>query len=70
MEHVHLSSRWHAEPRCTGCGHRVMHEGARPAGTREFLRSPWTWPLVLFEITGRIEARIRGRLNRTGRLPL
>lgn len=70
MEHVHLSPRWCAEPRCTGCGHRVMREGTRPARTREYLRSPWTWPLIPFELASRTEARIRGYLARKGRLPL
>lgn len=62
--HVHVS-RWHAEPRCTGCGHRVMREGVRPRQTSEL---PWVlWP---FEIAGRIEAVVRGRLAKRGKLPL
>jgi len=69
MKHVH-GSRWRAEPRCTDCGHRVMREGILPYRTREYLRSPWTWPLALFEIAGRTEAVVRGRLAKKGRLPL
>lgn len=61
--HVH-GTRWEPEPRCTGCGHRVMHLGRAPRETR-------TLPAVLwpFEIAARIEALLRGRLTRSGRLP-
>lgn len=69
--HVHGPLSWRPEPRCTACGHRVAapEAGPRPRQTREHLRSPWTWPLAAFEITGRAEARWRGWLLRTGRLP-
>ena len=67
----HRAPYWTAAPRCTGCGHRQADaNGTPPRQTREYLRSPWTWPLTAFEVAGRIEARIRGRLARTGRLPL
>jgi len=65
MKHVHGAARWKPEPRCAGCGHRVMREGIPPRQTREL--PAVLWP---FEVAGRIEARIRGRLARTGRLPL
>jgi hypothetical protein len=54
---------WVPDWRITGNGHRAGPEP--PVATREL-------PVILwpFELTGRLEARIRGRLDRTGRLPL
>ena len=62
----HRAPYWTAAPRCTGCGHRQADaNGTPPRQTREL--PAVLWP---FEVAGRIEARIRGRLARTGRLPL
>lgn len=63
------SSTWQAEERCLRVRHRITGpDGIPPRATREYLRSPWTWPLVLFEITGRLEAGYRGSLRSRGRL--
>lgn len=72
MKHCqHQSPYWNADTRCSACGHRtVTSRSELPRRTREYLRSPWTWPLILFEITGRLEARLRGNLAREGKLPL
>lgn len=67
--HPHEPQPWTAAPRCTACGHRIDQDGVLPRQTREYLRSPWTWPLVIFELAGRGEARLRGRLQRSGRQP-
>jgi hypothetical protein len=72
MNCSHQSAYWTADSRCTRpwCGHRMITcAGDRPLETREFLRSPWTWPLIPFEIASRIEARWRGVLARKGRYP-
>ena len=40
MKHVHGAARWKPEPRCAGCGHRVMREGIPPRQTRELPPRP------------------------------
>lgn len=63
---THRTLYWTAAPRCTSCGHRQADAAGRaPRQTREL--PAVLWP---FEIAGRIEARIRGRLSQKGRLPL
>lgn len=60
---------WQPEPRCLRAAHRVAGpDGTPPRQTREYLRSFRTWPLALFEITSRMEARLRGSLRRRGLL--
>jgi hypothetical protein len=70
VAHFHDTERctsavWHPEKRCTRTAHRIATLGCVPRQTREL-------PVILwpFELSSRIEARIRGRLHRTGRLPL
>jgi hypothetical protein len=76
MSHLHDSTGncdgavWSPEPRCTRTTHRIAWGGIEPRQTREYLRSPWTAPLAVFELAGRAEAWWRGVLHRTGRLPL
>jgi len=62
--HEHKVPYWVPDARCTACGHRTGNcSGDAPRQTREL--PAILWP---FEIAGRLEARIRGRLARKGRL--
>ncbi len=64
MSCVHPDSlRWRPDDRCTACTHRTGRDSRAARQTREL-------PVILwpFEVAGRIEARIRGRLARRGRL--
>lgn len=66
MSCTHQHPYWNPAPRCAGCGHRQADSLNRPpARTREL--PAVLWP---FEIASRIEARLRGRLARRGKLPL
>jgi hypothetical protein len=56
---------WAPERRCTVTSHRITTAAHTPHPAREL-------PVILwpFEITARIEARLRGWLHLSGRLPL
>jgi hypothetical protein len=76
MAHFHDDGKpcdgtvWKPEERCTAVRHRITTATHVPRQTREYLRSPWTWPLAAFELASRTEAWWRGVLHRNGRLPL
>jgi hypothetical protein len=62
--HEHQTWFWNADARCTDCGHRTYTSFGEPVrNTREL--PAILWP---FELTARLEARIRGHLARRGRL--